>query len=80
LPHISRTAKFGPGDTAARILADLACPVCGHQDLGNAHHRVASNKLRIFCEGCGAFITVTMSDEQASTIHSWSTPPGDSAF
>ena len=80
MPHISRTASFSPGDTAERILEDLACPVCGYQDLGNAHHRVAANKLRIFCEGCGAFITISMNEAQSSTIHSWSTPSGDSAF
>jgi transcription elongation factor Elf1 len=75
LPHISRTASFSPSDATDRILEDLACPACGHQDLANAHHRLASNQLRIFCEGCGAFITISMSDEQATTIQGWSPRP-----
>jgi hypothetical protein len=76
LPHISRTASFSPSDTTDRILEDLACPACGHQDLGNAHQRIASNELRIFCESCGAFITISMNEEQATTIHRWSTTGG----
>jgi transcription elongation factor Elf1 len=72
VPHISRTAQFSPGDTAERIREDLACPACGHQDLGDAHPRVTSNELRIFCEGCGAFITISMNDEQVRTIYLWS--------
>jgi transcription elongation factor Elf1 len=72
VPHITRIARFNPGDTTDRILEDLACPACGYQDLGDAHRRVTSNELRIFCEGCGAFITISMNDEQVRTIYRWS--------
>jgi transcription elongation factor Elf1 len=72
VPHISRTAQFTPGDATERILEDLACPACGHQDLGAVHHGLMSNQLRIFCDGCGAFITIAMNDEQVRTISQWS--------
>jgi transcription elongation factor Elf1 len=77
--RISRTATFSPDDTTDRILEDLACPACGHQDLGSAHNRLATNELRIFCDGCGAFITISMSDEQATTIQRWATTRTNSA-
>jgi hypothetical protein len=69
LPDISYGAKFNPADAPARILKDLACPVCGHQDPGNAHRSIADNKLRIFCDHCGAFITISLSHEQARALH-----------
>jgi hypothetical protein len=72
LTQISRRATFSPQDTTDRILEDLSCPACGRLDLdfplAPAHGRLAANKLRIFCEGCGAFVTISMSDAQASTI------------
>jgi transcription elongation factor Elf1 len=73
MPRIARTATFSPDDTFDRILEDLACPACGHEDPGNAQKWLDENKLRIFCEGCGAFITISVSDEQARAIHRWST-------
>lgn len=69
MPRISHSATFSPDDTLDRMLDDLTCPACGHQDLGNAHNWMGKNKIRIFCEGCGAFITVSVSDEQAAAIH-----------
>ena len=44
------------------------CPACGHEELGDAHLRITDNSLRIFCNGCGAFITITLNDEQAGAI------------
>jgi transcription elongation factor Elf1 len=73
VPHIARSAKFSPDDTLDRILDDLACPACGHQDPGSAHKWLDDNQLRIFCEGCGAFVTVSVTDEQARAIHRRST-------
>jgi hypothetical protein len=72
VPHISRSAKFSPADTLPRILEDLACPACGHQDPGNARNWIGDNEMPIFCEGCGAFITVLLTEEQAQAIHRWS--------
>ena len=72
MTHISRTAKFNPADTLPRILEELACPVCGHHDPGDAHLWITDNKVRIFCDCCGSFITTFMSDEQARAVHRWS--------
>ena len=44
------------------------CPACGHEDLGEAHLRISDNTLRIFCSACGAFVTITLSEEQAQAI------------
>jgi hypothetical protein len=54
------------------MLQDLACPACGHADPGEAHTWMSDNKIRIFCEGCGAFVTISVSDEQARALHRWS--------
>ena len=72
MPQVSYTATFTPGDSLARIRQDLACPLCGHEDPGAAHHWITENQMRIFCEGCGAFVTVFVSSEQATAIHRWS--------
>lgn len=71
---ISHTAKFSPADTYSRILEDLACPSCGHQDPGVARSPITHNKIRVFCDSCGAFITISINDEQASAIHRSSAP------
>jgi len=68
VPDISHTAKFSPADTLPRILEDLACPACGHQDRRDAPRSITGNKMRIFCDCCGAFITITLSDEQARAL------------
>jgi transcription elongation factor Elf1 len=72
LPQISYTATFKPDDSLDRILEDLACPVCRHKDPGATHHWISESQMRIFCEGCGAFVTVRVSREQATAIHRWS--------
>jgi len=68
LSRVWHTATFGPDDSPDRIRNELACPVCGHRDPGQAHLRISDNTLRIFCSACGAFVTITMSDEQAGAI------------
>jgi hypothetical protein len=68
LPDISHTANFRPTDTLPTILEDLACPACGYQDPGEAHHRITHNMIHIFCDCCGAFTTILLSDEQARAI------------
>jgi len=72
LPQISYTATFNPDDSLDRILDDLACPICRHKDPGAPHRWISENQMRIFCEGCGAFVTVLVSREQATAIHRWS--------
>lgn len=69
MPNILHTAQFSPTDTARRILEDLACPACGRQDPADAYSLITNNKIRVFCDGCGAFITIALNDEQARAIH-----------
>jgi Zn finger protein HypA/HybF involved in hydrogenase expression len=68
LSQVMHTATFRPDDSESRILADLACPCCGCHDRGDAHARIADNQLRVFCEDCGSFVTIVMSDEQVEAI------------
>jgi hypothetical protein len=75
LPDLVHTASFSPADDPVRILADLACPACGHHEPGPAYDRVVENKIRVFCDCCGAFVTITVSDEQAHAIRRWSARP-----
>lgn len=68
MPAMTRAATFRPTDTLSQILDDLACPGCGYRDPGNAYAHITDNKLRVFCDGCGAFITITLSTEQVAVI------------
>jgi transcription elongation factor Elf1 len=68
MSRVFHIATFSPGDSPARIREELACPACGHQDPGEAHPQMSDNTLRIFCSGCGAFVTITMTEEQAEAI------------
>jgi hypothetical protein len=72
VPQISHTATFKPDDSLERVLDDLACPACGHKDPRAAARWISDNQMRIFCEDCGAFVTVLVSREQASAILRWS--------
>ena len=65
---LSHTATFSSADTLPRILEDFACPACGLEDPGVTHKRVTDNKVRIFCDGCGAFVTFLVTREQADTF------------
>ena len=69
---ISHTAKFSPGDTRVQIVSELACAACGDVDPRDAAERIVDNKLRIFCERCGAFTTISLTDEQVRAIRRWS--------
>jgi len=72
VPQVSYTATFDANDSLDRILEDLSCPACGHKDPAAAHHWISMNRMRIFCEGCGAFVTVFVTREQATAIHRFS--------
>lgn len=65
---ITRIAEFGPTDTAERILAEISCPVCGYRDPSDIHRVRPANRVRFFCDGCGAFVTILLSDSQAEII------------
>jgi transcription elongation factor Elf1 len=66
--QITRTATFDPTDPLPRILEDLACPACGHQDPGLLHARILDNRVRMFCEGCGTFVTFEVTEDQARVV------------
>jgi transcription elongation factor Elf1 len=68
MSRVFHIASFSPEDSPARIREELVCPACGHDDLGQAHLRMNDDTLRIFCSGCGAFITIALTDEQAQAI------------
>jgi transcription elongation factor Elf1 len=68
MSRVIHIATFSPEDSPARIREELVCPACGHDDLGEAHLRMSDDTLRIFCSGCGAFITITLSEQQAQAI------------
>jgi transcription elongation factor Elf1 len=68
LTELTRNATFNPSDPPQEILRDLACPVCGHEDLSAARNSITANKLRTFCDSCGAFITVTLTEEQIGAL------------
>jgi transcription elongation factor Elf1 len=68
LSRITHTATFNPQDSPARIREELACPACGHRDLGAAHLRITDDTIRIFCSGCGSFVTIVMTEAQAHAV------------
>ena len=68
MSRIIHTATFNREDSAARIREELVCPACGQRDPGDSHLRITDNSLRIFCTGCGAFITIVLSEEQANAV------------
>lgn len=68
MSRVFHIATFSPEDSPGRIREELVCPACGHDDLGEAHLRMSDDTLRIFCSACGAFITITLSEEQAQAI------------
>jgi transcription elongation factor Elf1 len=55
------------------MLADLACPACGHIESHELPDRIAMNRMRIFCDCCGAFVTILLNDEQVEAIRRNST-------
>lgn len=68
---ITRTPTFGPGDSAERILAEIACPACGYRDPAETYRVSPGNRVRFFCDGCGAFVTILLSDAQAEIVRGW---------
>lgn len=66
--ELTHTATFRPGDSVNRILADFACPACGHRDSGDALPLIARDRVRIFCDCCAAFVTVFLNAEQVDIV------------
>ena len=69
---ITRVAEFGPADAVDRIREDIACPACGYRDPAESYRWTLGNKVRFFCDGCGAFVTILLSDAQAEVVRGWS--------
>jgi hypothetical protein len=65
---LARTATFTAGDDRSHIAQELACPSCGYVDAAPAYRPTRDNRLHVFCDGCGAFITFTLSAEQAEAL------------
>ncbi len=68
MPKVTHVAKFHPDDAPARILAELTCPACGHVDPIDRCDRIVYNTVRIYCDCCGTFTTVLLSDAQADAL------------
>ena len=69
---ITHVARFGPADAVDRIRDDIACPGCGYRDPAETYRLTLGNKVRFFCDGCGAFVTILLSDAQAEVVRGWS--------
>ncbi len=69
---ITRAANFEPADPADRILDDIACPCCGYRDEAETYRLSLGHRLRFFCDGCGAFVTILLNDAQAEVVRRWS--------
>jgi hypothetical protein len=65
---ITHVASFGRTDTAERMLAEIACPACGYRDPDDTYRPTPGNRVRFFCDGCGAFVTIVLSDAQAEAL------------
>lgn len=67
MPQIVSIANFDPADPPSQIREALACPLCGHEEPDVAG-RISRTEVRIFCDGCGAFLSFSLSDEQAVAV------------
>jgi hypothetical protein len=65
---ITRTAQFEPADGVDRILEAIACPACGYRDPADAYRLTPGNRVRFFCDGCGAFVAILLSEAQAEAV------------
>ncbi|MBV9804030.1 MAG: hypothetical protein JO130_12590, partial [Solirubrobacterales bacterium] len=56
MAQLMHTAAFDVDDAPDRMLAELACPACGYRDSGDAYRVRPCNRVRFFCDCCGAFV------------------------
>ena len=68
MASISHAATFRPNDPAERIYEDLRCPRCDHPQLADTHTQMTDGVVRIFCDCCGTFITISLTEAQAATL------------
>jgi hypothetical protein len=71
MAQLMHTAAFDVADARERMLAELACPACGYRDPDDAYRVRPGNRVRFFCDGCGAFVTIQLSDAQARVVRDW---------
>jgi hypothetical protein len=72
MAEITRTAQFGPADALARMLDDISCSVCGYREPADTYRLSVGNNVRYFCDGCGAFVTISLNPQQAERVRGWS--------
>lgn len=72
MAQLTHTARFGATEALERMLDDIACPACGYLDPADTYRLTAGNKVRFFCDGCGAFVTIVLNDGQAEAVRRWS--------
>ncbi len=72
MAQLTHTARFGAADALERMLDDIACPACGYLDPADTYRLTPGNKVRFFCDGCGAFVTILLDDAQAEAVRHWS--------
>ena len=68
MSEVISIATFRPEDSMARMLEDLACPACGHREQVGAFPSITGDRIRVFCDCCGTFATIVLSEEQAAAI------------
>ncbi len=68
MSEITRTARFRPADAIGQILEEMACPRCGYLDLAVTPRLALGNRVRFFCDGCGAFVTLMLNDAQVEAV------------
>lgn len=79
MPELTHTARFSAADALDRMLEEIGCPACGYLDPGDTYRLSPDNKMRFFCDGCGAFVTILLTDAQAEAVRHWSSvAPGRS--
>lgn len=71
MAQLMHTAEFDAAGGPEGMLAELACPACGYRDAAEAHRVRPGNRVRFFCDCCGAFVTIELSDAQASVVREW---------
>lgn len=72
MSQLIHTATFAAADALDRMLEDIACPACGYRDPADTYRLTPGNRVRFFCDGCGAFVTIVLSEAQADAVRHWS--------
>ena len=79
MAELTHTAQFNPAGGVTEILEGIACPGCGYREPADSYRVSPGNRVRFFCDGCGAFVTIVLSDRQADAVRDWSFVRADRA-